>query len=234
MLSWPVLTFHCSQAACMRFAYKCEMGSQTDSCFLLEKNSRKPLENYCNEFHGGVSTVLSFSYPGALEQYLHAHQKHQDDKQSEAQRVNHIHDFTDTTRENLNQGLCYGSLVLATHIARMKSGYYVSDTVTGMIEMVDFLMETTSTGCNFHRLLNEARLEYEDSVSDFTGTPLGKKRDVSGVQYWRAIHGHSLVASNKFYTMHACNLNAFEEILTRYPAICSLMCALIRVLQSMR
>jgi hypothetical protein len=58
------------KAACMRFAYKCEMSSQSDPCFLLDKHSRKPLENYVGELHGSASTALPFSCPQALQQYL--------------------------------------------------------------------------------------------------------------------------------------------------------------------
>jgi hypothetical protein len=203
------------KAACMRFAYKCDMSSQGDSCFLLDKNSRKPLENYVNELHGGVSTALPFSYPGALKQYLQAHEKHQDDKQNEATKAMNLYNFAHVTSDGLNQGLCYGSLVLATHIARMKSGYYRSDTIDGMIELLDFIMETTSDGCNFNRLLCDARAEYESDILEYTKTDAGKKRDVTGVQFWRALHGHNLLLANRFYTMHACNLNAFEEMLTR-------------------
>jgi hypothetical protein len=201
----------------MRFAYKCDMSSGSDPCFLLDKNSRKPLENYVNEFHGAISTDLPFSFPQALEEYLHAHLKHQDDKQFEAQSAENFFTLAKVTCGNLTQGLCYGSLVLATHIARMKSGYYASDTIMGMAEMLEYLMETTTDGCNFYRLLQNARDEYDIDMADFSKTPAGMRRNVTGLGYWRGLHGNNLLLANKYYTMHACNLNAFEEMLTRYP-----------------
>jgi hypothetical protein len=202
----------------MRFAYKCDMSSGSDPCFLLEKNSRKPLENYVNEIHGSVSTDPPFSFPQALEEYMNAHLKHQDDRQIEAQSAPNLYSLAEVTRVTLNQGLCYGSLVLATHIARMKSGYYASDTIMGMTEVLEYLMETTTEGCNFYRLLQEARKEYENDIAIVSKTAAGKKRDVTGLGYWRKIHGHNLLLANKYYTMHACNLNVFEEMLTRcYP-----------------
>ena len=137
-----------------------------------------------------------------------AHQKHQKDKQNEAAATENVFDFACVTADSLNQGLCYGSLVLATHIARMKSDYYRSETVDGMQEMIEFMMETTSGGCNLHLLLCDAREEYDNSIA------AGPFCDATGPQLWRRIHGHNLILVNKDYTMHACNLNTFEEMLT--------------------
>jgi hypothetical protein len=143
-----------------------------------------------------------------------AHEKHQKDKQDEAREALDYHGFACVTADGLNQGLCYGSLVLATHISRMKSDFYRSETVDGMQEMLEFLMETTSDGCNFHRLLLDAQQEYENAIVEYTYTPAGMLRDVTGPQFWRRIHGHNLRLVNNHYTMHACNLNTFEEMLT--------------------
>ena len=202
------------KAAMMRFAYKCDMSSQSDPCFLLDKSSRKPLENYVNELHAGVSPILPFSNPGALRQFLQAHEKHHTDKAEEARKANNRYDFTLITKESQKQGLCYGSLVLSTHIARMRSNYYRSDTIDGMQDMLDYVMETTEDGCNFHTLLCAAREQYERDLVDENPNLDISKRDVSGVQFWRAVHGHNIIKANYWNTMHSCNLNAFEEMLT--------------------
>jgi hypothetical protein len=203
------------KAAMMRFAYKCDMSSQSDPCFLLEKSCRKPLENYVNELHAGISLILPFSFPGALRQFLQAHEKHHVDKAIEARKATNRHLFASITADSLNQGLCYGSLVLSTHISRMRSNYYRSDTIDGMQEILDFIMETTADGCNMHRLLCDAREQYEQDLQDETEQEnMDMKRDMSGVQFWRGIHGHNILKANYWYTMHSCNLNAFEELFT--------------------
>jgi hypothetical protein len=198
----------------MRFQYKCHMAT-CDPSFLLNKSSRKPFENYATDYHGVNTTDLPFSYPGALEEFYQGHVKHQGDKQNEASMATDLYDFVYTTVGGQTQGLSFGSLGLATHISHIKSGYYASDTIMGLSAIVEFLSETTAQGCNFYRLLCAARDAYENDQSEFNSTPDGLKRDVSGRQYWRAIHTHSMLVANKSYTMHACNLNVFEEMLTR-------------------
>ena len=199
----------------MRFQYKCQM-STCDPSFLLNKSSCKPHENYATDFHGTNATDLPFSYPGSLEEFYTGHLKHCEDKARESDTAGTMFDLADTTREALIQGHSFGSLALATHISHVKSGYFASDTVKGLAEILEYLSETSKDGCNFHRLLRSAREEYIADVAEFSKTPAGKMQDAVGLQYWRMIHGHNMLIANRSYTMHACNLNVFEEMLTRY------------------
>ena len=198
----------------MRWAYKCQMAT-CDPSFLLNKNSRKPHENYATDFHGVVPTDLPFSYPGALEEFYQGHIKHQADKENDARAAGNLFDFARITSDGQAQGLSFGSLGLATHISHIKSGYYASDTIKGVAPIVEWLSETSVDGCNLFRLLRDACLEYETSQKDFSVTPAGLLRNVTGLQYWRDIHGHTIRDANRSYTMHACNLDVFEEMLTR-------------------
>jgi hypothetical protein len=197
----------------MRFQYRCEM-STCDPSFLLSKKSARPLENYATDFHGGVSADLPFSYPGALEEFYQGHLKHQNDKQKEAGLSTSMKDFVEKTHSAQLQGHSFGSLALATHVSYMKSGYYASDTIKGMSDILEYLSETTIEGCNFFRLLQSARADYEEDMAKFSDSPATLTREVSGLQYWRAIHGHTILVANRSYTMHAVNLNVFEEMLT--------------------
>jgi hypothetical protein len=198
----------------MRFHYRCQM-STCDPSFLLNKSSRKPHENYATDFHGTASTELPFSYPGALEEFYQGHMKHQDDKQKEARGARCLRDFAKITSAGQAQGHSFGSLGLATHVSHIKSGYYASDTIKGAAPIIEYLTETTKDGCNFFRLLNAARDEYESDQKDFLTTRPGLMRDATGLQYWRHIHGHTMLVANRSYTMHACNLDVFAEMLTR-------------------
>jgi hypothetical protein len=161
-------------AAVMRFSYRCEMKGQLDPSFLLCKESRVPLGNYAEQFHSTSNTDLPFSYPGALGQYMQAHARTITDKQAklepylnpsqalspkprtlpqpytlkqiEAEGAADFRAFATTTHDGLLQGRSYGSLVLATHIAHVKSGFYASDSVSGMAAVLEFVSETTADG----------------------------------------------------------------------------------------
>ena len=204
----------------MRFSHKCDVDAQADASFLLDKNSRAPLENYARELHCMNSTELPFSHPGALSQFQDSHVKHQVDKQKELLAAVNLRQFAKITSATMKQGRAFGATVLATHLARSKSGYYTSDTVKGIETIITYLSESTMSGCTFNRQLRDAREKYEKvlrggmSTEDLKRDPKMLRRDVSGCQYWRGIHGHYLLDVNRFYTMHAANLNTFEEMLT--------------------
>ena len=198
----------------MRFQYKCQM-STCDPSFLLSKANCKPHENYATDYHGVNTTDLPFSYPGSLGEFYQGHLKHGADKSNDAYKATDFTQFARTTRETQLQGHSFGSLGLATHVSHIKSGYFASETVKGLSDILEYLSETTKNGCNFFRLLNEARADYIADNVEFSKTPEGLMRDASGLQYWRAIHGHNMLVANRSYTMHACNLNVFEEMLTR-------------------
>ncbi|KAJ1468616.1 hypothetical protein T484DRAFT_3629631 [Baffinella frigidus] len=206
------------QAAIMRFVHRCDMDGQTDPSFLLDKNSRKPLENFFSEFHDPKNASLNFAHPKALKSFISTRERQQSDKNLEGSRANSLFELADITRSGQLQAFTYGSLVLATHIAHIKSGYYMSDTVKGMEAIVTYLKETNQDGCQLHRLLCAAKASYEeDVVAGISQVPTVQKgpfRDVAGVQLWRNIHATNMLHANRFYTMHATNLNVFLELLT--------------------
>jgi hypothetical protein len=206
------------QAAIMRFVHRCDMDGQTDPSFLLDKNSRKPLENFYSEFHDPKNASLNFAHPKALKSFISTRERQQTDKNLECSKANSLFDLADTTRNGQLQAYTYGSLVLATHIAHVKSGYYMSETVKGMEAIVTYLKETNQDGCQLHRLLCSAKAAYEEDVragiSQVSTVQKGIYRDVAGVQYWRNIHSTNMLHANRFYTMHATNLNVFQELLT--------------------
>jgi hypothetical protein len=114
--------------------------------------------------------------------------------------------------------LSFGSLMLATYRARVKANYFVSDTVKGMDVVLTYLSESTQGGSAFHVAINSARDAYEQdvlgAVSQISKLQLGKLRDVTGIQYWRAIHTSNILQVNRYYTMHSVNLNVYVELLT--------------------
>ncbi|KAJ1466780.1 hypothetical protein T484DRAFT_1860663, partial [Baffinella frigidus] len=206
------------QAAIMRFVHKCDMDGQTDPSFLLDKHSRKPLENFFSEFHDPKNASLNFAHPKVLKSFIKSRERQQSDKEIECTKSNSIWELADTTRSGQVQAFTYGSLVLATHIAHIKSGFYVSDTVKGMEQIVTFLKETNLEGCKLHRLLKSASEAYEEdiraAISQVSNVQKGSYRDVTGVQYWRNIHSTNMLHANRYYTMHATNLNVFQELIT--------------------
>jgi hypothetical protein len=205
-----------TQASLMRFSYKCDMHGQMDPSFLLDRHSRMPVHNYTREFHGTGTTDLPFSHPGSLDQFYQSHMRHQHDKQQEALKANNVWEFTVATRTGQRQAAMHGSLVLATHLARVKSGYYRSDNIKGVDTIIDFMSESDSDGCTFHRFLREARVVYESDIASEANGVVGdpKLRNMSGCSYWRGVHTHNLLNANRHYTMNATNLNTFAEMLT--------------------
>ena len=81
-----------------------------------------------------------------------------------------------------------------------------------------YLKEANQDGCQLHRLLVSARTLYEEDVKagifQVPSVQKGPFRDVAGVQYWRNVHATNMLHANRFYTMHAANLNVFQELLT--------------------
>ena len=206
------------QAAIMRFIHKVDMDGQSDPSFLLDKNSRKPLENFFAEFHDPKKASLNFAHPKALRSFLKSRERQQNDKHFEGTKANTLLELADITASGQLQAYTYGSLVLATHLAHIKSGYYVSDSVKGMEAILNYLKETNQDGSQLHRLLVSAAASYEEDVragiSQVATVQKGIYRDVAGVQYWRNIHSTNLLHANRYYTMHATNLNVFQELLT--------------------